>query len=332
MRTDSSGSVTPSPRTLGRIDLGDLGYRYALVLVWIAVIVLFSALRPHTFATWSNATTILGSQSVLIVLTLALILPLTVGEFDLSVGANLAFSSVIVAVLNVNHHWPIIAAVVVGLLASLIVGIANGLLVVMVGIDAVIATVATGTLLTGLSLGMTNFITVGGVSQGLVSVVSNRALGIPLSFYYGIALGGITWYVFRFTPLGRHLLFVGRGREVARLSGLPVREIRLGAFAACGLLSGLAGVVLAGTLGAADPNSGAYYLLPAFSAAFLGSTAISPGFFNPWGSIVATYFLVTAITGLELLGLSSWIEQVFYGTALALAVTLSRIVARKRAT
>jgi ribose transport system permease protein len=325
----SLATNTDAPRVL-RINLGELSYRYALVFAWIAVAIVFSILRPNTFATWSNATTILGSQSVLVVLTLGLILPLTVGEFDLSVGSNLAFSSVIVAVLNVNHHWPIVPAVLLGVAASVVVGLVNGLLVVSVGLDSVIATVAMSTLLTGLALGMTNFITVGGVSESLVHVISNRALGIPLSFYYGIGLGMIVWYVFRFTPLGRHLIFVGRGRDVARLSGLPVNGIRIGAFTAAGLFAGLAGVILAGTLGAADPNSGVNYLLPAFSAAFLGSTVVAPGFFNPWGSIIAVYFLVTAITGLELLGLSSWIEQVFYGTALGLAVTLSRLAARKR--
>jgi ribose transport system permease protein len=310
--------------------LGELAYRYALVGAWAVVVVIFSVLRPDTFATWSNATTILGSQSVLVVLSLGLIIPLTVGEFDLSVGATLAFTSVILAVLNVNHHWPIGLAVVVALLAGVGVGLVNGSLVVLIGVDSVIATVAMGTLLTGLSLGMTNFIPVGGISQSLVNVMTNRALSIPLSFYYGLGLAFIVWYVFRYTPLGRHLLFVGRGRDVARLTGLPVQRLRVGAFVASGIFAGLAGVILTGTLDGADPNSGPSYLLPAFSAAFLGSTAVRPGFFNPWGTVIAVYFLVTAITGLELLGLSPWIEQVFYGAALAIAVTFSRLVARAR--
>ena len=121
------------------------------------------------------------------------------------------------------------------------------------------------------------------MSDQLVEAARTRALGIPLSFYYGIGLTIVMWYVFKYTPIGRHLLFVGRGRDVARLSGLPVQQIRFGAFAVCGLICGLAGAMLTGTLGAADPNSGSSFLLPAYSAAFLGSTAVEPGFFNPLG-------------------------------------------------
>jgi ribose transport system permease protein len=88
----------------------------------------------------------------------------------------------------------------------------------------------------------------------------------------------------------------------------------------------LAGVLYAGTQGAADPVSGVTYQLPAFAAAFLGSTCIMPGRFNPWGATVAVYFLVTGITGLVFLGFSSFIQEMFYGGALVIAVTLSQLV------
>jgi ribose transport system permease protein len=85
-------------------------------------------------------------------------------------------------------------------------------------------------------------------------------------------------------------------------------------------------VVYAGTTGGADPSSGAGFLLPAFAAAFLGATSIVPGRFNPWGSLIAVYFLVTGITGLQLLGVESFVQQLFYGGALILAVVLARVV------
>lgn len=318
------------PVPVWRRGLGDATYRYALVFAWIGIIALFSLLRPDTFATTSNFQTIFGSQAVLVVLTLGLILPLMVGEFDLSVGAVLAFSAAVIAHLNVERGWPVALAVVVAVACGLVIGMLNGFFVVVVGVDALVATLGMGTLVTGVGLGISDLQVVGGISSGLVDVISTRLLGIPLGFYYGIALGVIVWYVFRFTPVGRHLLFVGQGREVARLTGLAVQKLRVAAFAAAGVISALAGVISAGTLGAADPNAGMTYLLPTFAAAFLGTTAVDPGRFNPWGSIIAVYFLVTGITGLQLLGLEVWIEQVFYGAALVFAVTLSRIVARRR--
>jgi ribose transport system permease protein len=139
----------------------------------------------------------------------------------------------------------------------------------------------------------------------------------------------IIWYVFEYTPLGRRLLFVGRGRSVSRLSGIRVGRLRWGALVASGTLAAVAGVVYAGTTGAADPSSGLQFLLPAFAAAFLGATAIQPGRFNPWGSIIAVYFLVTGITGLQLIGVKSYVQQLFYGGALVLAVALSQLARRR---
>jgi ribose transport system permease protein len=154
-------------------------------------------------------------------------------------------------------------------------------------------------------------------------------LGIPLGFYYGLVLCVALWYVFEYTALGRRLLFVGRGRNVSRLSGFNVPRLRWGALVATGVLSAAAGVLYAGTTGGADSTSGASFLLPAYAAAFLGATTIVPGRFNPWGTLVAVYFLVTGITGLTILGAQSYVQDLFYGGALVLAVALSHFPRRK---
>ena len=116
---------------------------------------------------------------------------------------------------------------------------------------------------------------------------------------------------------------------MSRLSGIRVGRLRWGALVASATLAALAGVTYAGTTGAADPSSGLQFLLPAYAAAFLGATAIQPGRFNPWGSIIAVYFLVTGITGLQLLGVESYVQQLFYGGALVLAVALSQLARRR---
>jgi ribose transport system permease protein len=100
--------------------------------------------------------------------------------------------------------------------------------------------------------------------------------------------------------------------------------LRVVALAASGLVAAGAGVLYAGSTGGADPSSGATFLLPAFAAAFLGATGIVPGRFNPWGSFVAVYFLWTGITGLQLHGARSFVQQLFYGGALVVALVLAR--------
>jgi ribose transport system permease protein len=107
-----------------------------------------------------------------------------------------------------------------------------------------------------------------------------------------------------------------------------VHRIRILSFMACGALSGLAGVVYVGTSGTADPSAGTAYLLPAFAAAFLGATVLQPGRFNAWGTLVAVYFLTTGINGLSQLNVGTFVQQLFYGGALIVAVLLSRLAGR----
>ena len=191
-------------------------------------------------------------------------------------------------------------------------------------------TLGTGTFLGGVVLWISNSQTFAGISSQLTGpVVVERFLGVPLAFYYGLALVIVLWYFLEYTSLGRQLLFVGRSRSVARLSGLRVGRLRWGALVASGVIAAAAGVLYAGITGAADPVSGAEFLLPAFAAAFLGATSIVPGRFNPWGSFIAVYFLVTGITGLALFGIQSWLQDMFYGGALVLAVTFSQIARRR---
>ncbi|MDX6398445.1 MAG: ribose transport system permease protein [Gaiellaceae bacterium] len=322
----------PAGRVRSRSLAADLLERYALLLVWGVVVVVFGILRPDTFLTTSNFSTIFGSQAILVVLTLALLPPLTAGDYDLSVAATLTLSSMTLAILNVNHGWSIGAAIAAALAVGLLIGIINGALVVLLGIDSLIVTLGTSTFIAGVVLWISNSLTISGVSQSLIDVVVvNRFLGVPLAFYYGIAVGLVMFYVFEYMPIGRRLLFVGRGRSVARLSGIRVVRLRWGAFMASGVISAFAGVLYAGTLGSADPTSGLSFLLPAFAAAFLGATTIMPGRFNPLGSIAAVYFLVTGITGLQLLGVQTFVQQLFYGGALVLAVALSQLARRRDA-
>ncbi len=322
---------TGPPRGRGRIrwDAQDFMRRFGVILVWIVIIAIFSVLRPGTFFTFTTVQTLAGSQAVLLMLALGLLIPLTAGEFDLSVASIMGLSLVLIGWLNVIHGWPIGAAIGVALATGLLVGAVNAFFVVIARVDSFIVTLGTGTVLGGVMLGV-NTQSTGGISQGLIDAVTTNFLDLPLAFYYGLGLTVIVWYVMSQTPLGRYLFFVGSGRDVARLSGLRVDRIRAGSFLVSGFVSALAGVVLGGWLGASDVSVSASYMLSSFAAAFLGTSILQPGRFNAWGTFIAVYFLVTGITGLELLGLAGWIESVFYGASLVLAVALSRTITLPR--
>jgi ribose transport system permease protein len=309
--------------------MADILWRYGILVIWALIAIVYSILRPDTFFTFGNLETIAGSQAVLVFVALALVPTLTAGEFDASVSSVTGIALVLIGWLNVLHHWPIGFAIAAALGVGLLVGAVNAFFVVVAQVQSIVVTLGMGTLLIGAALGI-NSESTGGISPGLVNAAHTNLLGLPLAFYYGLALTAVLWYVFSFTPLGRYLYFVGAGRSVARLSGIPVDGVRAGSFVAGSFLSALAGVLLAGWISASDPNVGPGYLLPAFAAAFLGSSVLEPGRFNPWGTFIAVYFLVTGVVGLELLGLAGWIEQVFYGASLILAVAISRFATRRR--
>ena len=322
--------VASAPARRPRLNPGALIGRFGLVIAWLAAIAFFGLLEPDIFLTEANFSTILGSQAVLVILTLGLLIPLTAGDYDLSIVGVLSVSAMLMAVLNAQHGVPLALAILAALAAGMLVGLVNGAFVTVFGIDPFIVTLGTGTLLNGLVLWLSDAQTISGVSTDLVGAVSGtRLLGISLGFWYGLLLCVLLWYVFEYTALGRRLLFVGRGRRVAALSGFNIARLRWGALIASATIAALAGIVYSGVTGGADPTSGASFLLPAFAAAFLGATAIVPGRFNSWGSLLAVYFLVTGITGLTILGAASWVQDVFYGTALVLAVTFSTIARRR---
>lgn len=327
--TESTNERAQAKRArAGRPLKGTLLRRYGVIIVWVAIIVLFSLLRPETFFTVGNLQTIAGSQAVLLIVTLGLIVPLSAGEFDLSISGTVGIALVLVGWLNVVNGWAIVPTIIVVLAVGILIGAINAFFVVGLKVDSIVVTLGTGTVLIGACLGI-NSETTGGISTALVDATHNMVLGLPLVFWYALALVAVVWYVYALTPLGRYLYFVGSGRSVARLSGIRVEAIRVGCFIVSAGMASLAGVVLAGWLGAADPNVTTTFLLPAFAAAFLSTSVIQPGRFNPLGTLIAVYFLVTGVTGLQLLGIAGWIEQVFYGGSLVLAVAFSQLMTRR---
>lgn len=301
--------------------------KYGLLVAWVVLIAIFGVLVPDVFLRPANFQTLLSERSVLLILTLGMLPALAAGEYDLSAAATMGLSFVLVGWLNVVLGWPILPTILVALAAALLVGLVNAFVIVVLDVASIVATLGMASLLAGLALGINNLI-VTGISPELVALARNKVGGIQLIFFLALALTLGLWYLFEFTPLGRYVYFVGAGRNVARLTGIRVNLIRAGTLIAGSMIAGIAGILLAGRNGSVDPNFAPGLLLPAFAGAFLGSTTITPGRFNPLGTFIAIYFLVTGINGLQLLKITGWVEQVFFGAALIIGVVLSRLARR----
>lgn len=325
----AGASALPSLRARQSTSL--LVESFALPAFWVILIVVFSLMEPDTYPTTANFANVFGSNSVLLLVSLAVLIPLIIGEFDLSIGANVGLAGMVIALLNAHHQVPIPLACVVGVLIAMVVGLLNAVFIVGFETDTIIVTLASGTIVSGVVYWISGANTVSGLSLSISEWTFLHTLfGIPVEFYYGLVVLAVLWYFYRLTPLGEQALCVGQSRRVAKLSGIRVSRHRTGGFVLAGLLAGLAGILMVGTNGAADPTTGPTLLLPAFAGAFLGSTAVLPGRFNPLGAGIAVFFLASGVSGLQLLGATIYVQDVFYGAALLIAVTVGTLLRRQR--
>ncbi len=310
-----------------RISLGRLAQRFSLIVIWLLMGAIFFVLADVPLSNFLQG--IFARQTPLVFLGMAVVATMAVGEFDLSFPSIYALSGSTVAALVVLHGWSFPAAALAAIGLALLFGAINALLVVRAGINSVIVTLGLGSVALGLGGWISKETSVSGLDFGLSNIALARVLGLPMIFWYGLVLVLAFAYVMSATPLGRHILFVGANRDVARLAGIPVTYVRVGAWLTSALLCGAAGVITAAGLGGFNATSAREYFLPAFASVFLGTVAIVPGRFNPLGMFVAVYFLITGIFGLQLLGYQGWVTDVFYGGVLVAAVAASDAVQRR---
>ena len=241
--------------------------------------------------------------------------------------------SLVVAILISTQGTPTPAAVVIGLLIGAAIGGLNAFFTLYFRIHSLIITLGMATFCIGIAkwISSSRTISIFGTNQTLIEWVNQmRLLNVSMAFWYALLLCVVMWYVLEYTTHGRKLLFVGRAREVARLAGIRVDAVRAWALIGSGTIAALAGILAVGVNGSADPSSRIGMLLPAFAAAFLGATSIVPGRFNPWGSFIGVFLLATGISGLQIFGIPNFVQDLFYGGGLIVAVAASQLVRRRR--
>ncbi len=323
----ASGAESRSPMYL----LGQAAERGGLVLLLLAAIVVFSIAAPDTFPTTANLQSILQSNSVLGVIAVAAVIPFVAGQFDLSIAANAGFGSIVAGALMSLHGWALLPAIGVAIALTSTVGLANGLVVARLGVNSIITTLGTASILAGLILWISKGNTLAtGISPKLLEFGSGKSIGIPHVFFVLVAIALLAGYLLRQTPFGRSLYAIGDNDRAANLVGLPVGRYTITAFVIGGALAGCGGVLQLAAAGSADTQFGPNLLLPALSAVFLGATAIRPGDYNVTGTLIAVAFNAVSISGLLLAGVANWVQAVYIGVTLVVAVAVSTLLRKRR--
>lgn len=309
------GLATGVMRQMARQGLG----RFTGLLVWGVFILIFAIWVPSTFLTSQTVNSILNQQAVTGVLAIGLVFPLAAGVYDLSIGTTLGLAAVITAKLT-STGMATSEAIAIALAVGVLVGLLNGVMVTVVGIDSFIATLAMSSVLTAAIELFTHDLFISSIPTSYQNLVGGQFIGIPTIALFVLVLAVLCWYLLEHTPPGRRVTAVGFGPEAARLNGVRVDRIKVATLVMSAGFAALAGAILTAQLGTATATEGPPYLLPAFAAAFLGSTQLKPGRFNVWGTILAILLLATGVRGLQLAGGQDWATDLFNGVALFVAV------------
>jgi len=304
---------------------------YGLLILTVLLIIVFSVTLPTTFPTLINLRSIISDKAIIALLSLAAMIPMAAGRIDLTVGYGIVLWHILAISLQTMFGFPWPAAVLIVLVLGGATGFLNGLLVEVARIDSFIATLGTGTVLYAFALWHTGGRqVVGMLPDGFYALNGTMVLGLPITGYYVLVLAVLMWLVLEYTPTGRYVYAIGANPKAAALNGIPVRKFVIGSFVASGLLSALAGVLLASKLRIGQASVGLEYLLPALVGAFLGSTTIKPGRVNVWGTLVGVSILAVGIAGIQQFGGSFWVEPMFNGVTLLIAIGIAGYAQRRR--
>jgi ribose transport system permease protein len=253
------------------------------------------------------------------------------GRIDLTVGYGIVLWHILAISLQTMFGIPWPLAVMIVLMLGALVGFLNGLLVEVAKIDSFIATLGTGTILYALALWHTGGRQVVGVlPDGFYAINGTFVFGLPITAFYIFAITIAMWLVLEYTPIGRFLYAIGANPRAAQLNGIPTRKFVVGAFVTSGLMTALAGVLLASKLRIGQASVGLEFLLPALVGAFLGSTTIKPGRVNVWGTMIGVAILAIGISGIQQFGGSFWVEPMFNGVTLLVAIGIAGYAQRRK--
>lgn len=301
---------------------------YGVLFIMIATFVAFSVLRPDSFLSLYVIKSILRDCVPLLIVALGITFVLIMNDYDLSVGGLIALLAT-TAVLLVSDSYVGLGSWG-GVTLTIVIGGAlafgSGALISYLGLPSFILTIALGTMFTGLGLQLTNSRSIyEGIPESYGAIASGSVWGISNQVFIGLAVLAICHIFLRHTEPGRYMYAIGGNPEAARLSGVPVRFLKAAGFGFVGVAAAISAILLTSQGNAANPNTGLGLLLPAYAAAFLGSSVFRTGLFTPLGTALAALYLQIIGAGLTILNLSGPLIQLIQGAILVAAIGLARL-------
>ncbi|TNM38479.1 ABC transporter permease [Nocardioides albidus] len=299
--------------------------RFGTVIALVLLVAYFQV-NASSFLTSGNIAAVLSQAAVLVLLAGGLTLVLVLGQFDLSVGWVATLAGMVCTGLMSEHGVSLALAIAAALGSGALVGLVNGLLVTRLQVNALLATLATSSIIQGLLVwySITPFST--GLSPKFLDFGFKAWGPLPAPALAAGVVTFVVWVILQHTAAGRHMYAVGGSPEAARVAGIDVKRITVGAFVACSTMAAAGGVVLAGQLGSGQPQGAVGLLLGTFAAAFLGSATWREGEFHIAGTVIGVLILGVVFSGLGIMNTPAYLNNIVTGGILIAAVGMASLL------
>ncbi len=303
-----------------------LGPLLALLLMYV----LFGVLAPDTFASAPNLLTMLRQTAVVGIAGIGMTLVIVLGGIDLSVGSAVALVTVVVAEC-LRAGMGALAAACAGVLAGGALGLLNGALVTGLRISPFIVTLGTMSVLRGVAKGLANEQKIDADSRGLDALMQSHAgsLALPAGVWLMLAVTALGVGLIGYSKIGRQIVAVGSNAETARLCGISIPKTTLLVYALSGVLVGLAGVLEFSTLTVGDPTDSVGLELEVIAAVVIGGGSLSGGQGSAAGTLAGALLLTVIKAGCTHLGFPNWVQEIFTGFIIVVAMTIDRVRQRR---
>ena len=336
---DRNGGTGEGPPP--QFDWGGLLARFGLVLALLALIVVLSALSDR-FLSWNNIVNILRQISINAIIAFGMTVVIIGRGIDLSVGSLVALTGVIgasIAVLGVPdrgleptflqlaYPWLAMGAM---LLIGTLLGLWNGAFVAYAGIAPFIVTLAGLTMFRGGALAYTEGRPISGMPEAIYQIGNGEILWLPTPIWIMLVFLGISYFLLRHTSLGRSIYAIGGNEEAARLSGIPVRRVKLFTYAFCGFAAALAAIILTSRVNSGQPSAGVAFELDAIAAVVVGGTSLFGGKGGVFGTLIGALIIGVINNGMNLLDVPSFYQQIVKGGVILAALLIERLAAKRR--
>jgi ribose/xylose/arabinose/galactoside ABC-type transport system permease subunit len=311
-----------------RVSWRDFLSRQGLLIALIIVAAIFSLLSPY-FLTIKNILNIALALAITLMLSSGETVAIICGLTDLSIASNLAFSSVVMALLlSANVHF--LLAIAVALASGAAIGYINGFATTRLKVNPLITTLGTLATFRGLAFIISDGKSIGVDNSHFESIGKDSLLGIPIPFIAALVMCLLIYYILDWTVFGRRVRAVGGNSDIAELFGINTNRIKISAFIISGLTAAIAGIFTTARMKSGAPIAALGQELPVITAVILGGASISGGIGNIWGTVLGVLFLSTLSNGFTLTYVSSFWQQVVRGIILIGAVSLDIMRREKR--